>query len=87
MYARRAAQPSSPTSWDTTFESRSRLQEHVSLWRLRTGLDARYRAMAPALTHGSRVLDVGCGLGTWARFLEERQHLVWGVDLSVRLLA
>ena len=87
MYARLAERESSPDSWDATFESRSPLQEHLSLWRLRTGIDARYRAMAPVLSPGSRVLDVGCGLGTWARFLRERGHRVHGVDFSVPLLS
>lgn len=87
MYARLAERPSSPTSWDTTFSSRSRLQEELSLWRLRTGVDPRWRTLAPDLAPASRILDVGCGLGTWARFLAERGHHVCGVDFSVDLLA
>lgn len=86
MYARLSERPSSPDSWDTTFRSRSPVQEYLSLWRLRTGIDARYRAMAPALAPGSCVLDVGCGLGTWTRFLRERGHQVHGIDFSVPLL-
>lgn len=87
MYTRLAERPSSPTSWTTTFDSRSRLQENLSLWRLRAGVDTRWRAMAPVLEPNSRILDVGCGLGTWARFLIERDHLVCGVDYSVPLLS
>lgn len=36
---------------------------------------------------GARVLDVGCGIGRWSRFLAARGALVLGVDLSPTMIA
>ncbi len=86
MYARLAPRASSPDTWDATFDSRSLLQERLALWRLRAGIDARWREMSRALAGPSAVVDVGCGLGTWAVFLAERGHDVYAVDFSLGLL-
>jgi 2-polyprenyl-3-methyl-5-hydroxy-6-metoxy-1,4-benzoquinol methylase len=47
------------------------------------------RALAPWLrvAAGSRVLDVGCGVGRWSRLLAARGALVHGVDLSPTMIA
>jgi SAM-dependent methyltransferase len=36
---------------------------------------------------GTRVLDVGCGIGRWSRFLAARGAVVFGVDLSATMIA
>lgn len=86
MYARRSARRSSPEAWASSFVSRRRIQEGLSLLKLRTRRDPRWRALEPCLTAGSRILDVGSGLGSWALFLDRRGHEVIGVDYSLPLL-
>lgn len=46
-------------------------------------------ALAPWLKvkKDARVLDVGCGIGRWSRFLAARGALVLGVDLSPTMIA
>jgi len=44
---------------------------------------ARWLEVAP----GTRVLDVGCGVGRWSRALAHRGALVTGVDLSPTMLS
>ena len=46
------------------------------------------RALAPWLQvePGTRVLDVGCGVGRWSRLLAARGALVHGVDLSPTMI-
>ncbi|MDP9065987.1 MAG: class I SAM-dependent methyltransferase [Pseudomonadota bacterium] len=39
------------------------------------------------LPRGSRVLDVGCGVGRWSRWLATRGAVVTGVDLSPTMIA
>jgi len=36
---------------------------------------------------GTRVLDVGCGVGRWSRLLAARGAEAWGVDLSPTMIA
>jgi len=36
---------------------------------------------------GTRVLDVGCGVGRWSRLLASRRAVVTGVDLSGEMIA
>jgi len=47
------------------------------------------RALDPWLrvAPGTRVLDVGCGVGRWSRFLAARGARVMGVDLSPTMVA
>lgn len=47
------------------------------------------RALAPWLrvVPGTRVLDVGCGIGRWSRLLAARGASVTGVDLSPTMIA
>jgi SAM-dependent methyltransferase len=47
------------------------------------------RALEPWLqvTPGTRVLDVGCGIGRWGRMLAARGAQVTGVDLSPTMIA
>lgn len=46
------------------------------------------RALAPWLNPrpGTRVLDVGCGIGRWSHLLAQRGALVLGVDLSPTMI-
>jgi len=46
-------------------------------------------ALAPWLRvgPGTRVLDVGCGVGRWSRLLASRGALVTGIDLSPTMIA
>src|ERR1700736_2059184 len=46
-------------------------------------------ALAPWLKvdPGTRVLDVGCGVGRWSRLLAARGAVVTGVDLSPTMIA
>jgi len=46
-------------------------------------------ALAPWLqvAPGTRVLDVGCGVGRWSRLLAARGALVTGIDLSPTMIA
>jgi SAM-dependent methyltransferase len=49
----------------------------------------QYLALARSLRvrPGTRVLDVGCGVGRWSRLLAARGALVTGVDLSPTMIA
>src|ERR1700755_3306777 len=39
-----------------------------------------------AVSAGTRVLDVGCGVGRWSRLLAARGGLVTGVDISPTMI-
>jgi len=86
MYARYTEQPSSPEFWSKNFHSRISLQERLSLLRLRSGRDPRWRTLTDRVGAGSTVLDVGCGLGSWPHFLSARGYAVTAVDFSFELL-
>lgn len=86
MYARRSRRSSTPEFWSANFRSRLRLQEEISLLRLKAGRDARWRAMSDTLPPGAPILDVGCGLGSWAFFLASRGFNAVAVDFSTELL-
>src|SRR5579863_10130749 len=47
------------------------------------------RALEPWLkvAPGTRVLDVGCGIGRWSRLLAARGACVTGIDLSPTMIA
>jgi SAM-dependent methyltransferase len=51
-------------------------------WEQRLALEPWLR-----VEQGARVLDVGCGIGRWSRFLAARGALVLGVDLSPTMIA
>jgi 2-polyprenyl-3-methyl-5-hydroxy-6-metoxy-1,4-benzoquinol methylase len=51
-------------------------------WEQRLALDPWLRVES-----GTRVLDVGCGIGRWSRFLAARGAVVFGVDLSATMIA
>lgn len=58
--------------------------------RSREGLDGApewptLRGMLPGL-RGKRVLDLGCGFGAFSRWAVEQGALVYGLDLSTRML-
>jgi 2-polyprenyl-3-methyl-5-hydroxy-6-metoxy-1,4-benzoquinol methylase len=44
------------------------------------------RALLDSIVPGTRVLDVGCGVGRWSRELAQRGAVVTGVDLSENML-
>ena len=50
-------------------------------WEQRLALDPWLR-----VDPGTRVLDVGCGIGRWSRFLAARGAVVFGVDLSSTMI-
>ena len=50
-------------------------------WEQRLALEPWLR-----LERGARVLDVGCGIGRWSRFLAARGAQVLGVDLSPTMI-
>ncbi len=51
-------------------------------WEQRLALDPWLK-----VKQGTRVLDVGCGIGRWSRFLAARGAVVLGVDLSSTMIA
>lgn len=51
-------------------------------WEQRLALDPWLQ-----VRRGTRVLDVGCGIGRWSRFLAARGAVVLGVDLSSTMIA
>jgi SAM-dependent methyltransferase len=51
-------------------------------WEQRLALDPWLHVQ-----QGTRVLDVGCGVGRWSRFLAARGAVVLGVDLSSTMIA
>lgn len=50
---------------------------------------SQYLALRPwlAITPGTRVLDVGCGVGRWSSLLAQRGASVTGMDLSPTMIA
>ena len=74
--------------WKQRFKEFARYREDdagISGWSP-TGLDARFRFFSrhwPKASPGGRWLDVGCGPGTYARFLAERGMEVVGLDYSL----
>jgi len=58
---------------------------HVSVHNLkktRRRLSQVFRYFGIDMPHGSRVLDVGCGLGYWSEALHEHGFHVTGIDIS-----
>jgi 2-polyprenyl-3-methyl-5-hydroxy-6-metoxy-1,4-benzoquinol methylase len=54
-------------------------------WFYNASIDAlQYLALAKCLSvpHGTRVLEMGCGVGRWSRRLARRGAMVTGIDLS-----
>ena len=49
---------------------------------------SQHLALAPwlAVAPGTRVLDVGCGIGRWSSLLAERGASVFGIDLSPTMI-
>lgn len=71
-----------PALWDSDWEDKPKMTPPDSFspdWRL----------MAPFITPGARVIEVGCGLGQWVRFLVQlisgRDPSSWRFRLSKRL--
>lgn len=79
--------------WQRRFEkfaTRHQDDHQVSGWSL-TGLRRRVATFERLLDGGllpehSRVLDLGCGAGTYVRLLEKRGHVGVGLDYSVASL-
>jgi ubiquinone/menaquinone biosynthesis C-methylase UbiE len=79
--------------WQRRFErfaARHQAEHLVSGWS-ETGLRRRLRAFerlldAGLLPAGARVLDLGCGAGTYVRLLAKRGHPVVGLDYSLPTL-
>lgn len=57
-------------------------EEHMKL----CDVQATAPGILADLPPGSRVLDAGCGLGRWVKWLEDHGHEVCGVDLSFEAL-
>lgn len=72
--------------WATSLGSLGRLRLFVSVVRLHLGLDRRWRRISRLLPRGSKVLDAGCGQGTWLRFLRSKDYHPVGLDYSLPLL-
>lgn len=85
--------PSVGKYWHKRFQeaaAKYRFDEQIGLWS-RHGLERRVtvfsRVFAGAVSRPKRVLDVGCGPGTYDRLLSQQGHTVVGVDYSVKVIA
>ncbi len=80
MYKEMRLQGSTPEGWARNFlEGRSSLPTMTEA-SLRN--DPRWREIRQRLAPGASVIDAGCGLGAWVRFLRERGFDAEGVDYS-----
>lgn len=83
----RDAARSFEAQWRERFEAFAQLREDdagIAGWSA-SGLDTRFRFFRRLWTgaaEGSRWLDVGCGAGTYSRWLVDRQLSVVGLDYS-----
>jgi len=65
-------------------------EKGAQTWIARRDTDAaalrRLRELAAGLPRGSRIADLGCGPGWFARLLRRRGHSVFGLDLAAGML-
>jgi ubiquinone/menaquinone biosynthesis C-methylase UbiE len=76
---------STPDMWADNFRSRLRVQDLLGDVRLRR--DPRWREIRRRVPAGSRIVDMGSGLGQWVAFLAGSGYGAAGVDYSAPLIA
>lgn len=70
-------------NWKKTGGVESHARRHGGRFDM-FSLKSEWRNMKPFLLRlpGARILDAGCGTGEWARYLNEREYQVLGLDIS-----
>jgi ubiquinone/menaquinone biosynthesis C-methylase UbiE len=88
----RESPPSPENYWYNRFQEAAKKHqsdEEISLWT-KPGLEKRlnvfFRVFDEAITSSKKVLDLGCGPGTYARLMTQRGHKVVGVDYSTAMI-